>query len=127
MATRYPVILSIENHCGLKMQKKMAEVMLEVFDEKLYRDAITKDENAIPTPEQLKGKIFVKVRNYFISQGQILYYLSRLDILLYVKVRYCNISKGQIFIFQDHILIYLARSDTVIFLKFRYLFFKVIY
>ncbi|XP_078498595.1 1-phosphatidylinositol 4,5-bisphosphate phosphodiesterase eta-2 [Lissotriton helveticus] len=57
----FPVILSIENHCSVVQQKKMAQYLVEVLGDKLnlssmYNDDLTK----LPSPESLKGKILVK-------------------------------------------------------------------
>ncbi|KAL2103385.1 hypothetical protein ACEWY4_000253 [Coilia grayii] len=57
----YPVILSIENHCSIPQQKKMAEYLVEVLGEKLDLSSVTPDESGrLPSPEVLKGKILVK-------------------------------------------------------------------
>lgn len=36
----YPVILSIENHCSVRMQRKMARELKEVFGDQLVTDEI---------------------------------------------------------------------------------------
>jgi len=60
---RYPVILSIENHCGLKQQDEMAKTMKRTFGTKLfyYSDEELATLKRLPSPEQLKNKILVKV------------------------------------------------------------------
>jgi phosphatidylinositol phospholipase C eta len=58
--SRYPLILSIENHCSVDQQKKMAEYMQKVFKEKLLTRKIDPNMRHLPSPEQLKGKILVK-------------------------------------------------------------------
>ncbi|XP_026867081.2 1-phosphatidylinositol 4,5-bisphosphate phosphodiesterase eta-2a isoform X3 [Electrophorus electricus] len=57
----YPVILSIENHCSVPQQKKMAQYLVEILDEKLDVSSISVMESGLlPSPEALKGKILVK-------------------------------------------------------------------
>ncbi|XP_071203202.1 1-phosphatidylinositol 4,5-bisphosphate phosphodiesterase eta-2-like isoform X2 [Salvelinus alpinus] len=57
----YPVILSIENHCSVPQQKKMAQYLVEVMGEKLDLSAVKADEQGhLPSPDTLKGKILVK-------------------------------------------------------------------
>ncbi|XP_077386423.1 1-phosphatidylinositol 4,5-bisphosphate phosphodiesterase eta-2 [Festucalex cinctus] len=59
--SQYPVILSIENHCTVPQQKKMAEYLKEVLQEKLDLSHINTHEcKKLPSPEILKGKILVK-------------------------------------------------------------------
>ncbi|XP_041953686.1 1-phosphatidylinositol 4,5-bisphosphate phosphodiesterase eta-2a isoform X2 [Alosa sapidissima] len=57
----YPVILSIENHCSIPQQKKMAQYLMEVLGDKLDLSSVTPNESGrLPSPEALKGKILVK-------------------------------------------------------------------
>ncbi|KAA8593328.1 hypothetical protein FQN60_009444 [Etheostoma spectabile] len=57
----YPVILSIENHCTVPQQKKMAEYLREVLQDKLDLSSVNVNEcKKLPSPEILKGKILVK-------------------------------------------------------------------
>ncbi|MEQ2284592.1 hypothetical protein AMECASPLE_023290 [Ameca splendens] len=57
----YPVILSIENHCTVPQQKKMAEYLKEVLQDKLDLTNVSGHEcKKLPSPELLKGKILVK-------------------------------------------------------------------
>ncbi|XP_046727349.1 1-phosphatidylinositol 4,5-bisphosphate phosphodiesterase eta-2a isoform X6 [Silurus meridionalis] len=57
----YPVILSIENHCSVLQQKKMAQYLVEILGEKLDLSSVKADESGLlPSPESLKGKILVK-------------------------------------------------------------------
>ncbi|XP_061074721.1 1-phosphatidylinositol 4,5-bisphosphate phosphodiesterase eta-2-like [Conger conger] len=59
--SQYPVILSIENHCTVPQQKKMAQYLLEVLEDKLDLSSINMNEcRRLPSPEMLKGKILVK-------------------------------------------------------------------
>uniref|UniRef100_A0A8C2WHC8 Phosphoinositide phospholipase C n=1 Tax=Cyclopterus lumpus TaxID=8103 RepID=A0A8C2WHC8_CYCLU len=57
----YPVILSIENHCSVLQQKKMAQYLTEILGDKLDLSNIKVDESGwLPSPATLKGKILVK-------------------------------------------------------------------
>ncbi|OQV16067.1 1-phosphatidylinositol 4,5-bisphosphate phosphodiesterase epsilon-1 [Hypsibius exemplaris] len=62
----YPVILSIENHCCLAQQRKVAEIFEEVFGDKLFRSFLPdkayypSSELPFPSPALLKHKILIK-------------------------------------------------------------------
>ncbi|XP_071351085.1 1-phosphatidylinositol 4,5-bisphosphate phosphodiesterase eta-2 [Trachinotus anak] len=59
--SQYPVILSIENHCTVPQQKKMAEYLREVLQDKLDLSNVNMHEcKKLPSPEVLKGKVLVK-------------------------------------------------------------------
>uniref|UniRef100_A0AAX7T8Z3 Phosphoinositide phospholipase C n=1 Tax=Astatotilapia calliptera TaxID=8154 RepID=A0AAX7T8Z3_ASTCA len=59
--SQYPVILSIENHCTVPQQKKMAKYLREVLQDKLDLSNVSVHEcKKLPSPEILKGKILVK-------------------------------------------------------------------
>ncbi|XP_040889441.1 1-phosphatidylinositol 4,5-bisphosphate phosphodiesterase eta-2 [Toxotes jaculatrix] len=59
--SQYPVILSIENHCTVPQQKKMAEYLREVLQDKLDLSSVNVHEcKKLPSPEILKGKVLVK-------------------------------------------------------------------
>lgn len=65
-ASRFPVILSIENHCSIQQQKKIAQYMKEIFGDKLdLSSVVTADSRQLPSPQNLKGKILVKVTCYW--------------------------------------------------------------
>ncbi|XP_015201851.2 1-phosphatidylinositol 4,5-bisphosphate phosphodiesterase epsilon-1 isoform X3 [Lepisosteus oculatus] len=59
-----PVILSIENHCSLPQQRKMAEIFKSVFGDKLVTKFLFEsdfsDDPLLPSPLQLKGRILLK-------------------------------------------------------------------
>ncbi|NXT28184.1 PLCH2 phosphodiesterase, partial [Syrrhaptes paradoxus] len=57
----YPVILSIENHCSVVQQKKMAQYLIEILGDKLDLSSVHNDDSTkLPSPASLKGKILVK-------------------------------------------------------------------
>lgn len=64
---RYPVILSIENHCSVVQQKKMAQYLIEILGDKLDLSSVCNDDSTkLPSPASLKGKILVKVKICFV-------------------------------------------------------------
>ncbi|NWJ04246.1 PLCD3 phosphodiesterase, partial [Crypturellus undulatus] len=57
----YPVILSLENHCGLEQQATMARHMKAILGDMLLTQPLEgQDPTDLPSPEQLKGKVLVK-------------------------------------------------------------------
>ncbi|KAL4714263.1 hypothetical protein ACJJTC_009615 [Scirpophaga incertulas] len=64
VASPYPLILSIENHCSLSQQQVMASTFEAVFGDKLVTsflfEADYTDEPRLPSPEQLKYKVLIK-------------------------------------------------------------------
>ncbi|XP_039930543.1 1-phosphatidylinositol 4,5-bisphosphate phosphodiesterase eta-1 isoform X1 [Hirundo rustica] len=66
----YPVILSIENHCSIQQQKKIAQYLKEIFGDKLDLSSVsTGDPRQLPSPQDLKGKILVKGKKLPCSLG----------------------------------------------------------
>jgi len=61
-ASAYPLILSIENHCSIEQQDKMADYMVQHLGENLFTDPPNENKNEMPTPESLKYKILVKAK-----------------------------------------------------------------
>jgi hypothetical protein len=56
VVSEYPVILSLENHCDIKQQQRMAQIMVAVFGDMLP----TAIAGLYPTPEKLRRKILLK-------------------------------------------------------------------
>lgn len=56
----YPVILSIEDHCSLPQQRKMAKIFEEIFGSMLLTLPVEKNELVMPSPEALRRKIILK-------------------------------------------------------------------
>lgn len=48
----YPVILSLENHCTLPFQERMAIYMSAIFGDKLFIPDEEKFEEPLPSPEE---------------------------------------------------------------------------
>ncbi|XP_054241745.1 1-phosphatidylinositol 4,5-bisphosphate phosphodiesterase eta-1 [Indicator indicator] len=66
----FPVILSIENHCSIQQQKKIAQYLKEIFGDKLdLSSVVTGDSKQLPSPQNLKGKILVKGKKLPYSLG----------------------------------------------------------
>ena len=66
-ASKYPLILSIENHCSKDYQDVMAKYFVEILGDMLYTDKVDTNLDALPSPEDLKGKILIK--NYKLPQS----------------------------------------------------------
>merc|ERR1719509_182375 len=59
----FPVIFSIENHCGLEQQDKMADILTTELGDMLYKKQPNESADAMPPPSrELKGKILVKAK-----------------------------------------------------------------
>jgi phosphatidylinositol phospholipase C delta len=61
----YPVILSAEIHCSIPQQDLIAAIMQEVFGDSLVSAPVQgrpKKIDVLPSPEDLKGRILLKVR-----------------------------------------------------------------
>jgi phosphatidylinositol phospholipase C delta len=62
----YPIILSLENHCSKPYQIEMANLLKDIFDDKLYtpfaEDSKEKlgENDPLPCPEQLRGRVLIK-------------------------------------------------------------------
>ncbi|XP_036918033.1 1-phosphatidylinositol 4,5-bisphosphate phosphodiesterase eta-2 isoform X6 [Sturnira hondurensis] len=57
----YPVVLSIENHCSVAQQKKMAQYLTDILGDKLDLSSVSsEDATTLPSPQTLRGKILVK-------------------------------------------------------------------
>uniref|UniRef100_A0A1I8HHU3 Phosphoinositide phospholipase C n=1 Tax=Macrostomum lignano TaxID=282301 RepID=A0A1I8HHU3_9PLAT len=59
-----PLVLSIENHCSLPQQQKMAAIFLRIFGDRLVKNFLFEsdhdDDPYLPSPNQLKEKILIK-------------------------------------------------------------------
>uniref|UniRef100_A0A8C4WTE8 Phosphoinositide phospholipase C n=1 Tax=Eptatretus burgeri TaxID=7764 RepID=A0A8C4WTE8_EPTBU len=56
----YPVILSIEDHCTISQQRRMAYLFRQVFEDMLLTKPIDMTSDELPTPNQLRHKIILK-------------------------------------------------------------------
>lgn len=57
----YPIILSIEDHCSIVQQRNMATYFKKVFGDMLLTKAVDIAADGLPSPNQLKRKILIKV------------------------------------------------------------------
>uniref|UniRef100_H3D277 Phosphoinositide phospholipase C n=1 Tax=Tetraodon nigroviridis TaxID=99883 RepID=H3D277_TETNG len=60
VASEFPVILCLENHCSLKQQRVMFQHLRKILGDKIQLDPPRADDFYLPSPSQLKGKILVK-------------------------------------------------------------------
>lgn len=61
ISLRYPIILSIEDHCSIVQQRNMATQFKKVFGDMLLTKAVDMAADGLPSPNQLKKKILIKV------------------------------------------------------------------
>jgi Phosphatidylinositol-specific phospholipase C, X domain len=64
----YPVIISAEVHCGVAQQRLVAEIMKDVFKEKLVDERIdgtkaSEPLKQLPSPRMLMKRILLKVKH----------------------------------------------------------------
>uniref|UniRef100_A0AAX7TM38 Phosphoinositide phospholipase C n=1 Tax=Astatotilapia calliptera TaxID=8154 RepID=A0AAX7TM38_ASTCA len=62
VTSEYPIILSIEDHCSIVQQRNMATHFKKVFGDMLLTKAVDIAADGLPSPNQLKRKILIKVR-----------------------------------------------------------------
>ncbi|XP_006881592.1 PREDICTED: 1-phosphatidylinositol 4,5-bisphosphate phosphodiesterase gamma-1 isoform X1 [Elephantulus edwardii] len=60
VASEYPVILSIEDHCSIAQQRNMAQYFKKVLGDTLLTKPVDISADGLPSPNQLKGKILIK-------------------------------------------------------------------
>ncbi|KAF2470200.1 PLC-like phosphodiesterase, partial [Lindgomyces ingoldianus] len=58
----YPLILSLEVHCSPEQQALMTKTMIQEFGDSLLLYPLDWESTILPSPEQLKGKILIKVK-----------------------------------------------------------------
>uniref|UniRef100_H2Y8L4 Phosphoinositide phospholipase C n=1 Tax=Ciona savignyi TaxID=51511 RepID=H2Y8L4_CIOSA len=56
----YPLILSIENHCSVTQQEKMAYYLKTILGSELLTMPLVEKESVLPSPHALIGKILLK-------------------------------------------------------------------
>ena len=57
----YPIIISIENHCSIDQQSKMAQMFHSIFGEKMFIEPVDANLDDLPPPEFFLNKILIKV------------------------------------------------------------------
>ncbi len=58
--SKFPVILSIENHLSVDQQKEMAKAFTTILGTLLHTDPVPEGVVKFPSPNELKEKIFIK-------------------------------------------------------------------
>ena len=58
----FPLILSLEVHCNPEQQLAMVKIMKDTFKEQLVLEPLMTNCFILPSPEELKGRILVKVK-----------------------------------------------------------------
>nr|XP_015818640.2 1-phosphatidylinositol 4,5-bisphosphate phosphodiesterase epsilon-1 isoform X3 [Nothobranchius furzeri] len=93
-----PVILSIENHCSLLQQRKMAEIFKSVFGERLVTrflfESDFSDDPHLPSPLQLRGKILLKNKKLKAHQAPVDILKQKAHQLAHMHVQASNGSPG---------------------------------
>lgn len=62
IASPYPVILSLEVHCTLEQQIKMAEMLMAILGESLVTEPFMTNTLVLPSPQDLKHRFLIKVK-----------------------------------------------------------------
>ncbi|KAF8545362.1 PLC-like phosphodiesterase [Trichophaea hybrida] len=62
ISSPYPVILSLEVHCSLEQQVKMAEHLVNILGDSLVCESLMSNSFTLPSPQELKHRILVKVK-----------------------------------------------------------------
>ena len=58
--SKFPLILSFENHCSLVQQRRLARMCRDIFGEQLVTKRLDPSETLMPSPNALSGKILIK-------------------------------------------------------------------
>ncbi|GAA5900925.1 hypothetical protein JCM6882_005980 [Rhodosporidiobolus microsporus] len=72
LASPYPVVFSMEVHCDVVQQDKLAAILQETLGDRLVSKRLDemeadKDVEKLPSPMDLKGKFLLKAKNKFIT------------------------------------------------------------
>ncbi|XP_041822892.1 inactive phospholipase C-like protein 2 [Melanotaenia boesemani] len=60
VASEYPLILCIENHCSLRQQKVFLQYLVRILGERLYTDLPDEEALYLPSPHALRHRILLK-------------------------------------------------------------------
>ncbi|XP_067843900.1 inactive phospholipase C-like protein 1 [Heptranchias perlo] len=75
VASEYPLILCLRNHCTVGQQKVMAQKMKRIFGNKIFTEPPNSAESYLPPPEKMKRKIILKGKklplNNKLSEGDV--------------------------------------------------------
>jgi phosphatidylinositol phospholipase C, delta len=61
-SSAYPLIVSLEVHCTPEQQRTMVDIMLKHWKGPLVEEPLTNDAHSLPSPDELKNRILVKVK-----------------------------------------------------------------
>ncbi|KAK5905971.1 hypothetical protein CgunFtcFv8_001875 [Champsocephalus gunnari] len=93
-----PVILSIENHCSLPQQRKMAEIFKTVIGERLVTrflfESDFNDDPHLPSPLQLRGRILLKNKKLKAHQAPVDILKQKAHQLAHMQAQASNGSPG---------------------------------
>jgi hypothetical protein len=64
----FPLVLSIENHCSVEQQDKLADHLRVILGDLLYLGKVDEGARELPSPESLQRKILVKGKK--LHEGQ---------------------------------------------------------
>ncbi|KAL8702828.1 MAG: hypothetical protein Q9201_003996 [Fulgogasparrea decipioides] len=73
VSSHYPLIISLEVHCNPMQQQLMVDIMVREFGDRLVRQELVEKASQLPSPEELKNKILIKVKagpDPSVSNGQ---------------------------------------------------------
>lgn len=62
LSSEFPLILSLEVHCCAEQQLSMVNIMKEAFREQLLLEPLMRNCPILPSPDELKRRILVKVK-----------------------------------------------------------------
>lgn len=75
VASEFPLILCLENHCSLKQQRVMYQHLKKILGDKMHMDAPKPEDSYLPSPSTLKGKILLKGKklsvNCIATEGEV--------------------------------------------------------
>ncbi|KAG9345186.1 hypothetical protein JZ751_009729, partial [Albula glossodonta] len=60
VASEFPLILCLENHCSLKQQTVMFQHLKKILGDKLHTEPPKTEDSYLPSPSDLRGKILLK-------------------------------------------------------------------
>ena len=69
-SSSYPLILSLEVHCNPVQQQSMVDIMIREFGDRLVTKPIMTNLFALPSPEELRNRILIKVKAADIQQDR---------------------------------------------------------
>uniref|UniRef100_A0A8C3AEG5 Phosphoinositide phospholipase C n=1 Tax=Cyclopterus lumpus TaxID=8103 RepID=A0A8C3AEG5_CYCLU len=75
VASEFPLLLCLENHCSLKQQRVMFQHIKKILGDKIHIDPPKPEDCYLPSPLELKGKILLKGKklstNCTASEGEV--------------------------------------------------------